>query len=370
MLHRILALIWKELLAVIYDPKSRLAILVPPIIQLLIFTPSATLDVKNVPIGILNLDHGEQGFELVQRFHGTPFFSHIVYLEGVEEIGPFIDNQKGAMVISIDQEFSRKLDGNFPADIQAILDGRKSNTAQILLGYTSKIIDQFNHDYAKKAGIGMQNAELVPRYWYNPNAIYTWYNIPSLVSILSMLACLVVTTQSVARERELGTFDQLLVSPLVNREIVIGKTVPGIFIGMLEGCALMVIGIWAYQVPFTGSIFLFLLSQFVFVCAISGVGLFISSLCSTQQQAMLGSFIFLLPSVLLSGFATPIENMPEWIQPFTYLIPLRYMLINTKGLFLKAMGANIVLNNIWPMVLIAIFTLTVAGLFFRKRLQT
>lgn len=368
MFKRILALIRKELLAVLRDPKSRMSILLPPIIQLLIFTSAATLDVKNVPIGILNRDNGERAFELVQRFHGTPFFNKILYLNSVEEIGPFIDNQKGVMVLSIDEEFSRKVDQNLPADVQVILDGRKSNTAQILSGYTTTIVSQYNLDLAALANVPQQNVELVPRFWFNPNALYPWYNIPSLVCTLTMLACLVVTTQSIARERELGTYDQLLVSPLVTLEILIGKTVPGILVGMLEGAFLMWIGTLIYQVPFTGSLMLFFLSQFVFVCTISGIGLSISSLCSTQQQAMLGTFVFMLPSTLLSGFATPIENMPTWLQPVTYLIPLRYMLVNTKGIFLKAMPADIVFSNIWPMVLIAVVNLSVAGYFFRKRL--
>lgn len=369
MIRRILALIWKEILAVMRDRKSRMSILLPPIIQLLIFTSAATLDVKNVPIGILNRDNGEQAFELVQRFHGTPFFSRIIYLHSVEEITPFIDKQEGVMVVSIDEQFSRNLDQNLPATVQIILDGRKSNTAQIVSGYTTTIIQQFNQDFTAKAGIHQQNAELFPRFWYNPNALYSWYNIPSLVCTLTMLTCLVVTTQSISRERELGTFDQLLVSPLVTVEILIGKTIPGILVGMLEGTLLLFLGTLIYQVPFTGSLLLFFLSQFVFVCAISGVGLFISSLCSTQQQAMLGTFIFMLPSVLLSGFATPIENMPTWLQPFTYLIPLRYMLINTKGIFLKDMPADMVLSNTWPMAIIAVFTLSIAAIFFRRRFQ-
>lgn len=369
MLKRILALIWKELLTVMRDPKSRISILLPPVIQLILFTSAATLDVKNVPIGILNRDSGEQAFELVQRFQGSPFFKKIRFLKGVEEIAPFIDRQKGVMVVSIGEEFSRALDKGEIGELQLILDGRKSNTAQIVLGYTQSIIDRFNRDFSAKWDIPQQNAVLVPRSWYNPNGLYPWYNIPSLVATLSMLACLVVTTQSVSRERELGTFDQLLVSPLVTVEILFGKTIPGILVGMVEGSLLMGLGILIYGVPFTGSLPLFFLSQFTFVCAISGVGLFISSLCSTQQQAMLGTFVFLLPSVLLSGFATPIENMPQWLQPVTYLIPLRYMLVNTKGIFLKALPYDIVLNNIWPMALIAIFTLSIAGIFFRRRFQ-
>ena len=369
MFERILSLIWKELLATLRDPKSRISILLPPIIQLLIFAQAATLDVKNVPIGILNRDNGEQGFELVQRFHGTPFFSRIVYLKSVEEIHPFIDNQKGVMVVSIDEEFSRKLNQGLLAEVQLILDGRKSNTSQILSGYTTSIIQQFDRDFSAKAKIPQQNAALFPRYWFNPNALYSWYNIPSLVALLSMLACLVVVTQSISRERELGTFDQLLVSPLSTFEILVGKTIPGILIGMVEGAVLLGIGILIFQVPFTGSLLLFFLTQFVFVCAISGAGLFISTFPSTQQQAMLGSFIFMLPSTLLSGFATPIENMPHWMQPITYLIPMRYMLINTKGLFLKALPAAFVLKNIWPMALIGLCTLTIAAIFFRRRFQ-
>lgn len=366
MLKRIAALIWKELLAVLRDPKSRISILGPPIIYIFIFASAATLDVKNVPIGILNLDNGAQAFELEERFQGTPFFNKIISLKAVEQIGPFIDNQKGVMVVTIGQDFSRKLNENLPAQVQLILDGRKSNTAQILSGYASSIIQRYNADFSAKAGIPQQNVELFPRYWFNPNALYVWYNIPSLVCTLTMLACLVVSTQTVARERELGTFDQLLVSPLTTREMLIGKITPGILIGMVEGALLMVLGRLIFDVPFTGSLLMFFLSQFVFVTAISGVGLFISSLCYTQQQAMLGTFTFMVPSVLLAGFATPIENMPQWLQPVSYLMPLRYMLINTKGVFLKAMPPEVILSNIWPMAIIALFTLSVAGAFFRR----
>jgi ABC-2 type transport system permease protein len=369
MLHRILSLIWKEMLAIWNDPKSRVAILIPPIIQLFIFTFAATLDVKNISMGILNRDNGEQAFELVQRFHGAPFFTHITYLKGVEEIAPFIDNQKGIMVLSIDEQFSRNLDAGKSADIQLILDGRRSNAAQIVTGYTTGIIDQFNKDFIKKQGIVKESVQLFPRVWYNPNLLYYWYNVPCLVAILCMLVGLIVTSLSVARERELGTFDQLLVSPLLPFEILMGKMIPGIIIGILEGTLILAVGVFLFQVPFTGSILTLWFSLFIFVCCIVGVGLFISSLCSTQQQAILGTFVFMGPSVLLSGFATPIENMPNWLQPFTYIIPLRYMLIISKGIFLKAMPLNIVLNNVWPMLLISFFTLSGASFLFRRRLE-
>ena len=365
---RIFSLIWKELLAVLQDPRSRFSIFLPPMIQLFVFAFAATLDVLHASVGIVNRDNGEKAFELVHRFHGAPVFQKITYLKAVEEIGPFLDAQKGLMVISIDEQFSRNLDAKKPALVQLICDGRKSNTTQILANYANQVIQQYNIDFTKEAKIEQQNAALVPRNWFNPNIIYLWYNIPCLVGTLSMLICLVVTAQSIAREREMGTFDQLLVSPLSPPEILIGKIVPGILIGLTAGLFMWSVGRWILGVPFTGSTPLFILSLTVFVAAISGVGLFISSLCSTQQQALLGTFVFMLPSVLLSGFATPIENMPAWLQPVTFLMPLRYMLILSKGLFLKALPPSIVFQQLWPMGLIAVFTLSVAGLFFRRRL--
>ena len=362
----ILTLIWKELLTVLKDRKVRMAILLPPIIQLVIFTFAATLDVKNIPIGILNRDNGEKGFELVERFFGAPVFNRkITFLESVSEITPFIDTQKGVMVVSIDEQFSRNLDAGKPATVQLIFDGRKTNTAQIVAGYTQQLINQFNHDYAGKT----PNVALVPRTWFNPNTLYCWYNIPCLIGILSMLTCLVVTTQSVARERELGTLDQLLVSPLLPYQILIGKLVPGIIIGFLEGVFMLTVGTLILGVPFNGSLLLYLVSLLLFVCSISGIGLFISSLSLTQQQAMLGTFVFMMPSILLSGYATPIENMPTWLQPITYIIPLRYMLIISKGIMLKAMPAKVVVGQLWPLFVIAIINTFGADAFFRRRLE-
>lgn len=369
MFRRIWALLIKEFLAVWQDKKSRMVLIIPPITQLFIFAWAATLDVKNVPIGILNRDSGEQSIELLQRFAGSPVFSEIIYLKSTEEIAPFLDNQRGMMVAYIDDQFSRNLDSNQTADIQLILDGRKSNTAQILLGYSSSIIHQFNLDLSAHVDIKGEQTELIPRNWFNPNLLYYWYNVPCLCAILSMLTSLSVTALSVARERELGTFDQLLVSPMVPIEILIGKVLPAIFIGMVEGSFIIFAAIFIFNIPFTGSFLLLYFSMFVFVSSIVGVGLFISSLCYTQQQAILGSFLFISPAVSLSGFATPIENMPVWLQHMTQIIPLRYFLIIVKGSFLKAIPPHVVFANVWQMTLIAIVTLSAATWFFRKRLQ-
>ena len=369
MWNRIKALIMKEFLAVWRDPRSRIVLIIPPLVQLFIFSFAATLDVKNVTIGIVNRDNGVQGYELTQRFNGSPIFTHIHYLESVDEIAPFIDNEKGLMVVSIDEQFSRTIEMGNPASVQLILDGRHSNATQIIAGYASFIIDQFATDVGTKQNVVPQNTHLVPRNWFNPNLLYYWYNVPCLVGILTMLTGLIVTSLSVAREREMGTFDQLLVSPMTPIEILIGKSIPAILIGIGEGSIILTAGIFILNVPFTGNLLVLYFSLFVFVCAAVGVGLFISSLCSTQQQAILGAYVFISPSVLLSGFATPIENMPDWLQPFTYLNPLRFILVILKGSFLKAMPVRDVLDNVWPIAIIAIVTLTSSAFFFKRRLQ-
>ncbi|MBX9703549.1 MAG: ABC transporter permease [Silvanigrellaceae bacterium] len=369
MMQRILTLIYKEILAVWRDKKSRFVLIVPPILQLMVFSLAGTLDVKNVPIGILNRDSGAESFELLQRFHGSPTFNKIVYLNSTHDIAKVIDNQKAVMVIHLDEQFSRNLRSGKAADVQFILDGRKSNTAQIVQGYALSIVDQFNKDFTGRTDVRQQNTKIFPRNWYNPNLLYYWFNVPNLSGILTMLIGLTLSALSVARERELGTFDQLLVSPLLPIEILIGKTFPAVIIGMIEGSFIIAAAVFIFQIPFTGSLLLLYFSMFIFISSVVGVGLFISSLSMTQQQAILGSFVFMTPAVALSGYATPIENMPEWLQHATVINPLRYFLVIAKGIFLKDMPMKIVLENTWPMLLIAMCTLTGASWFFRSRLQ-
>jgi ABC-2 type transport system permease protein len=366
-LNRILALVIKELLSVWRDKKSRFILIFPPLWQLFVFAFAATLDVKNVTIGIVNRDLGKQGFELVQRFEGSPIFTHLIHLSSIEAITPFIDNQQGPVVLSIDEEFSRKLEAKEKAPIQIILDGRKSNTAQIIAGYINTIVEQFSQELSHQENIPTQPIRIIPRNWFNPNLLYHWFTIPGLLAVLTMVEALLITGLSVARERELGTFDQLLVSPLLPSEILIGKTIPAILIGMAEGM-LLIFAIFAiFHIPLEGSFLLLCFSMLIYVTAITGVGLLISSLCATQQQAILGSFVFLTPAILLSGFATPIENMPVWLQYATYLNPTRYFMYISRGIFLKDLSTQTILNQVWPLCLIAIFNLTAAACFFRRR---
>lgn len=367
---RIKTLIIKEILAVWRDKKSRFVLIGPPLVQLIILSHAATLDVSNISLGIYNQDEGWYSHELVQRIKGSPYFSHVYEFGNLKEVRHAIDTQKVIVSLQFQQNFSRLIHGGNQAPVQVLLDGRKSNASQIVTGYLNLILQNFNRDILIDQGVQVPDPiDIQFRSLFNPNLDYVLYTVPCLVGILSMVLALMVTAMSVSRERENGTFDQLLVSPLQPWQILIGKMIPAMMIGMGESTLLMILALNLFDVPFTGSFILLYCSMFVFLLSIVGVGLFISSICYTQQQSVLGTFVFMTPTMLLSGYATPIENMPHWLQPFTNLIPITHFFVIIKGIFLKNMPAGEVWMNTWPMALIAVFTLSLAGWMFARRLE-
>jgi ABC-2 type transport system permease protein len=369
MWQRIRNLIRKELLAVWRDRKSRTVLIGPPLLQLVIFSFAITQEVRNVDVAVLNQDLGVDSRDLVARFSDSPYFRSVHALRGVAEIGPALDSRDVVAVVQIGADFSRSLAAGRPAAVQVLLDGRRSNAAQIVQGYALAIVDGFNADLAARRGLPPPARSLVARSWFNPNLESLWSTVPSLMVILTMLVGVIVTALSVARERELGTFEQLLVSPLRPIEILIGKTVPALIIGLVEGTAILLAAVLVFRVPFTGSLPLLYAGMVLYLAAVIGVGLFISSLVATQQQAVLGAFTFMAPAMLLSGFATPVENMPDWLQTLTLCDPARFFLVIVKGVFLKDMPAVEVAQSLWPMLLIAAVTLSGATWFFRRRLE-
>lgn len=344
-------------------------LIIPPLVQLFIFSFAATLDVQNIDMGVWNKDNGKYSYELIQRFVGAPTFRNIYFYDTNEQVKKALDNQDVILVMHIDETFSRNILQGREAKVQLLMDGRKSNSAQIVQGYAVGILEQFQHDTKSTLGLPKDRTTLVPWNWYNPNLIYTWFTVPGLVGVLTLLICLLVTALSVAREREVGTFEQLLVSPLTPTEIIIGKAIPAMIIGIGEGTLILLAAILFFGIPFTGSFLLLYFSIFVFVLSIVGIGLFISSMAKTQQQALLGVMVFMAPAIALSGFATPIENMPHWLQIGTYLNPLRYFLEIVRGIFLKSWSFYSVWQNVYPLLLISLFTLTGADWFFKKRLE-
>ena len=369
MWFRIRALMIKELLAVWRDPRSRAVLVGPPIIQLLVFGYAATYDLQDVPIAFYNEDEGADGRELLSRFAGSAVFRPMAHLHQESDVARVIDGRKATAVVHLGQTFSRDLRVGSPAPVQLIVDGRNSNTALITAGYANAIVRDFNIDWLRRSGRSLPPANLVVRSWFNPNLQSRWFIVPGIVALLTLVVTLVVTSLSVARERELGTFDQLLVTPLRPIHILIGKSLAPLLIGIIEGTGIVIVAVLWFHIPFIGSVSLLYVGMILYLLAVIGVGLMISSLVRTQQQAILGAFLFLVPSVLLSGFATPIANMSEAIQPLTYLNPMRYFLVIVRGLFLEGMSAGLVAQQLWPLAVIAVATLASANWLFRHRLS-
>lgn len=363
MWRRLVALIVKELLAVVRDPKGRLVLIVPPIAQILIFAFAATMDVSNVTVGVLNRDSGLHGGALEARILAASPVRATLRLQTVADLHEAIDLQRTLAVVHIDQDFSADIAAGRPAEVQIVLDGRRANAAQIVNGYLAQIVE----DFARAGGGASPPVRIEVRNWFNPNLIYRWFMVPSLIGTITLLVGAVIVSLSVARERELGTFDQLLVSPLRPFEIAAAKAAPGLIIGLAHGTLFVVLAVVAFRIPFTGSLTVLYASMVFFLLSVIGVGLFISSLCQTQQQAILGAFIFTVPAILLSGFVSPVENMPGWMQTLTLVNPLRHFLVVIQGVFLKDLPLLEAARSTVPLILIAATTLPAAAWLFRRR---
>lgn len=367
MIARLVAQIVKELLSLLRDPRGRFVLVGPPLAQLFIFSFAATLDVTNVSIAVLNDDSGRWSRELIHRLEGATFVGALTFVETPEALTGMIDRREAIAAIRFPADFSRDVGAGKQAVAQVVLDGRRANSSQITFGYLNAIAAEMGVELMQAAN---QHApQVAVRHWFNPNLIYRWFIVPSLSGILAMLIALLVTALSIARERELGTFDQLLVSPAQPLEIVIGKTVPALMLGTLLGCIMISAGVFAFSIPFTGSVLWLLGSLVLFILSMVGVGLMVSSVCRTQQQAILGVFSAAVPFVMISGFTTPVENMPDWLQLIARASPLKYYLVIVRGTFLKALPPTEILANAWPMAVIALVTLSSAIVIVKRNLH-
>jgi ABC-2 type transport system permease protein len=344
MWNRIAALIVKELFALLRDPKARLVLVGPPIVQLLVLSYAATLEVKNVDIAVLNRDSGYVSHELLSRIDGSPTFRNVVSVDNLSELHEAVTMRRVIAAIHIGSSFSRDVAARRPARVQVILDGRRSNAAQIVAGYLSQIVERLSADLSGGARRPAAAPVIVARNWFNPSIEFLWHTVPGLIGVISLLTGIVVTALSVTRERELGTFDQLMVSPLRTHEILIGKTIPPLLIGLFHTTLFILAAVFVFHVPLRGSVPLLYASAVLYLAALIGIGLFISAISATQQQAILGAFLFGSPAILLSGFATPIENMPGWLQTLTWANPLRHFLVDQghlpQGAALRGGGAE------------------------------
>lgn len=358
---RLHALIKKELQALLGDPHGRKLLIAPILMQLLIFPFAATMEVTNVGVVVLNEDGGMQGAEVMKRMAAAPTFAHFVTVHSAQEFATAIDKQQVLLGLKIPADFSAKVQAHQPATVQVITDGRKSNSSQIALGYVQTIIS----DYARALS-GNASIPLAVRHFYNPNLDYKWFLVPQLIAIITALGFLVVTALSVAREREQGTLDQIRVSPLSPLQIMTGKALPAIVIALAQGTIILLGGLFAYRVPMHGSILAIYLGMTCYGLSQVGWGLLISSVCRTQQQAVLGVFSFLVPGLLLSGFISPVENMPGWLQTITWFNPMQHVVPLIAMAYLKGITLQAFLHATVPMLIIAAISLSLAYLKFRS----
>ncbi len=356
----------KEVLSILRDPRSRMVVFVPPLLQLLVFAFAATLEVRNVDIAVHNQDAGRWSHELVTRLDRAGFVNQIHHVGNSQGLRGLIDQGKVIAALDIPVDFSRAIARGDSGEVQVLVDGRRSNSGQITVGYLSAIAAEVGAEVNPEAGPA---APVVVRNWFNPNLIYRWFIVPGLSGILAFFSALLITSLSIARERELGTFDQLLVSPTSTPEIIISKSLPALAIGTVLGLMMIAAAILVFQIPFNGSFWLLLISLMLFILSVVGIGLMISAISATQQQAILGAFAIGVPAVLMSGFATPVENMPVLLQWLAQVIPLTHFLIIVQGSFLKALPPSDIFASLWPLVIIALVSLAMATVFVRGRLQ-
>jgi ABC-2 type transport system permease protein len=362
-----LSLARKEFLVILKEKKSRVVIIVPPVIQLVVFGYAATFDLSNVPMAVYNEDRGAASRDLVARFTGSPTFHETARILREEDVRRLIDDGRVILVLHIHPDFTGDLLRGRPANVQVILDGRNSNTAVVALNYARSIVDRFSREWAESQGLRGPPAELEIRSWFNPNLESRWFIVPGIAGVLTLVVTTLLTALSVAREREQGTFDQLLVTPLRPGEVLVGKAVPAFVIGTGEATLIALVAVFWFRVPLLGSVLTLYVGIGLFLLSAIGVGLMISSIAVTQQQGLLGGFLFLVPSITLSGFATPIANMPEVIQWLTYINPARYFMVILRGVFLEGASFHVLVPQFWPLAVIGAVNLVLAAWLFRHR---
>jgi len=366
---RVRALVRKELLSVLKDRSSRVILFLPVVLQSLLFGYVATYDLRNVPYAVLDQSRSPSSAAFLARLDGAGYFRRVATLSGMSEIAPLIDLQRALMVVVIPQRFEALLANGENAPVQVILDARNSTTASSASAYVSAVMQDFNAERARaQGGSGEPALRLETRAWFNPNLETRWNFMPALIATLSMLQTLLLTALSVAREREQGTFDQLLVTPLTPGEIMLGKCVPPMLIGLLQSTLVLLVTRFWFQIPMAGSLVVLYTGLLAFILAGVGLGLAVSALSVTMQQAMLFTFVLVMPMMLLSGLSTPVSTMPRVLQTATLINPVRFGIDLVRRVYLEGVGLVSVAGDILPLLLIAAVTLPAAAWLFRHRL--
>ena len=377
MLARLKQMLIKEFIQVFRDKRTRFVLFGPPIIQMLIFGYAATFEIYHVAMVVLDRDHSQESRDLISRFTPSPYFDVQDQLTDSRQIEDLIDRGKATVALQINAGFAENLRKGQTAPLQVIVDATNSNTALIASGYVNQIAIGFAKDYQRDRinRISPQLTERTPsveleqRPWYNTDLRSRWFFVPGIIGSLTLVLVVNLTAFAVVREREIGTLEQIMVTPIRSAEFILGKTLPFFLIGLIDVSLIAVVGTLWFQVPFRGQVSVLFIGAILFLLCMLGVGLLISTVSATQQQAMVTAFFFIMPATTFSGFAFPISTMPQWLQYLTYASPLRYFLIVLRGTYLKGVGMDILWPQMLAMAGLGLGLLATAVLRFHKAID-
>lgn len=364
-LARVVAMALKELKVVLLDRRVLTTLVISPIVQLILFGFATTLEVRNFDLGIVNRDQGVVSEQFLAGAAATRNVRELVYYPSEAALAEAIERREVLGGLILPADLSARHQRGETAEIGLLLDGRRINAAQIVAGYLNEI--------AIQTGATLQPASVraapgvSERHWFNANLDYSWFTLPGMITLITTVIVLSVSVQAIAREREFGTWDEVRALPYRPWEILAGKCVPAFMVGVVNGTLYIVVIPLVSSVPFLGSYPLMILSIACFSLAVTGIGLAISTLAQNQQQAFLGGFLVIVPMMLLSGYASPIDGMPDWLKPIAAVDPLSHMLVICHGLFLKELPVSAVLNEIWPMLAVAAAAFVLGTVSLRRR---
>lgn len=384
MWERLRHILIKEFIQLFRDRRLRAVVFGTPILQLVVLGYAVTMDVREVTTAVADFDGTPETRELARRFESSGYFRVAHRVGEARALRDLLDEGRVKAALQLDPGWSRDLRRGHPAVVQVIVDGTDSNTAGVVVDYASRVVARYNAEVAREVAAAERlraavsavavapraaaSVDLQARAWYNPELKSRNFYVPGIIAILLMLTSLLLTSMSIVREREIGTMEQLMVTPIRPAELILGKTLPFALIGFFDVTLITLVAVFWFEVPIRGSLALLFGATALYLLSALGIGLFISTISSTQQQALMSTFFFFQPAMLLSGFVFPIANMPEPIQYLTWLNPLRYYLVVIRGIFLKGSGPGVLWPEMLALLALGAAVLAVSTLRFRKRL--
>jgi len=383
MWQRLKSMLIKEFIQAFRNPRMRVVLFLPPLVQLLIFGYAANTDIRNISLGVYDLDNTPESREMIEHFASSGYFRIVERPQAPQDIRRLIDGGKISAALQINGGFARQLRTRQGTMVQIVVDGTDSNTASVVMAYAQRIVAEYSRqvlvqrifslpnipDEMKRPFFVKGGIEVESRAFFNPNLESRNFYVPGIMAFLIMLVTLLLTCMAIVREREIGTMEQLIVSPIRPFELILGKTIPFAIIGYIDVLIVTLVGVFWFEVPIRGSILLLLAATTIYLLSSLGIGLFISTISHTQQQAMMTMFFFFVPAILLSGFVFPIANMPPIVQYLTYANPLRYFLVIIRGIFLKGSGFDILWPQMLALAVLGGIVFTFSSLRFRKRME-